>query len=232
MNQIKNILTPECYHKYFTLNEFFDGNCLKILLSKLTGLAVMIAAFPAKVPQIVKIYENKSGEGISLPSVTLELVAYAVYMSYSYSKDYPFHQWGEVLFLMIQTLAIAVLCLYYAGATELAAAYAVLYSTYCVIMMEVVPTELLWTMQSLNILVFTVAKGLQIHTNYENGHTGQLSEITLGLLFTGSLGRIFTSIQETGDFIVILANLLSCAANAILIGQIWYYWDVTKEKFD
>lgn len=196
------------------------------------GFGVMIAAFPAKVPQVVKIYKNKSGQGINVPSVTLELVAYVVYMSYSFSKKYPFHQWGEVLFLTIETLAIAILCLYYEGATELAVAYAVSYSVFCVLMMVVVPDNILWTLQSVNILIFTAAKCLQIYTNYENGNTGQLSEITLGLLFMGSLARIFTSIQETGDFIIILANTIACAANALLVVQMWYYWDNTKEKFN
>lgn len=36
---------------------------------------------------------------------------------------------------------------------------------------------------------------IQAVTNYRNGHTGQLSAISVFLLFAGSLARIFTSLQ-------------------------------------
>lgn len=36
---------------------------------------------------------------------------------------------------------------------------------------------------------------LQAATNYRNGHTGQLSAITVFMLFGGALARIFTSVQ-------------------------------------
>ena len=47
--------------------------------------------------------------------------------------------------------------------------------------------------------MIVVGKLIQAATNYKNGHTGQLSAITVFLLTAGSLARIFTSIQETGD---------------------------------
>ena len=40
--------------------------------------------------------------------------------------------------------------------------------------------------------------------NYNNGHTGQLSFITCFMLFAGGCARIFTSLQETGDIILII----------------------------
>ena len=47
--------------------------------------------------------------------------------------------------------------------------------------------------------MIVIGKLIQAATNYKNGHTGQLSAITVFLLTAGSLARIFTSIQETGD---------------------------------
>ena len=43
-----------------------------------------------KVPQIVKILNSKSAEGISIASVTLELVAVASTLAYGYANDFPF----------------------------------------------------------------------------------------------------------------------------------------------
>jgi hypothetical protein len=69
---------------------------------------------------------------------------------------------------------------------------------------------------------------LQIFTNFRNGHTGQLSAVTVFLLALGSLARIFTSIQETGDQVIIATYLCSSAVNCILSLQVIWYWNATK----
>lgn len=46
------------------------------------------------------------------------------------------------------------------------------------------------------------------------------------MLFFGSLARIFTSIQETGDTTMIIMYSCSTFANAIIAAQILYYWNV------
>ena len=62
-----------------------------------------------------------------------------------------------------------------------------------------VPEEVLWYGQAANIPMIVIGKLIQAITNFRNGHTGQLSAITVFLLTLGSLARIFTSIQDTGD---------------------------------
>jgi len=66
---------------------------------------------------------------------------------------------------------------------------------------------------------------VQIWTNYHNGSTGQLSAVTVTLLFGGALARIFTSVQETGDSTVIATFVVSFTVNAILLFQVIYYWN-------
>ena len=89
--------------------------------------------------------------------------------------------------------------------------------------------------------------------NYNNGHTGQLSFITCFMLFAGGCARIFTSLQETGDIILIInfssgtrftfycyfqefwnsknVNLSKSGAfmSAIILGQLIYYKDATAK---
>lgn len=67
-------------------------------------------------------------------------------------------------------------------------------------------------------------------TNYRNGSTGQLSAITVLLLFGGSIARIFTSIQETGDAIIIVTYIVSTFANGALVAQLFWYWNADKSK--
>ena len=66
---------------------------------------------------------------------------------------------------------------------------------------------------------------IQAVANYRAGSTGQLSAITVMLLFLGSLARIFTSIQETGDTTLIVTFIATSFANGILAAQVLYYWN-------
>ena len=71
---------------------------------------------------------------------------------------------------------------------------------------------------------------MQALTNYKNGSTGQLSAATCFMLFFGSLARIFTSIQETGDTTMVIMYVCSTSANALIVGQLFYYWNVNDKQ--
>ncbi|KAK8786184.1 hypothetical protein V5799_007451 [Amblyomma americanum] len=75
-----------------------------------------------------------------------------------------------------------------------------------------------------------VSQLMQVWSNYRQGHTGQLSVITSALLFLGGLARIFTSLTETGDSLIVLTFSLATAANALIFGQVLYYWEVTNQR--
>jgi hypothetical protein len=50
------------------------------------------------------------------------------------------------------------------------------------------------------------------------------------MLFFGSLARIFTSIQETGDQVVIYTYLAATSVNALIAFQILWYWNSPANK--
>jgi len=82
------------------------------------------------------------------------------------------------------------------------------------------------------ILLVQIFQLTQAYGNYRNGSTGQLSAITVFLIFFGSLTRIFTSIQETGDRLVVLSYIVSSICNGILAAQVslitcfsWLYFE-------
>ena len=70
----------------------------------------------------------------------------------------------------------------------------------------------------------------QGYTNYKNSSTGQLSAATCFMLFFGSLARIFTSIQETGDSMMVLLYCVSTFANGIIVAQLMYYWNKSPKQ--
>lgn len=181
-----------------------------------------------KVPQILKIVSNKSAAGINILSVFLEILAITLNLSYNYVKAFPFSAWGDVFFLAIQTAIIAILVLHHNSSRTNVFLFIVTYlSLSYVLMSGLTPIEILWSLQALNIPILIAGKMSQAFTNYSNGHTGQLSAITCFMLFFGALARIFTSLQETGDGIIILTYCISTLANGVILLQLLYYWNAT-----
>lgn len=185
-----------------------------------------------KVPQILKIIKSKSGEGISLVSVTLDLCAITIAVSYSFVSKFPFSAWGDGAFLAIQTVVIGILVLHFAKENAKALLYLVAYAGLCFVLMGgITPLDVLWSLQAMNIPILLTGKLTQAYTNYKNSSTGQLSAATVFMLFFGSTARIFTSIQETGDTMLVFTYCASTFANAVIVSQMVYYWNVdTKLK--
>ncbi|MBN3301636.1 MPU1 protein, partial [Amia calva] len=147
-------------------------------------------------------------------------------MAYSIAHSFPFSAWGEALFLMIQTVAIGFLIQHYRGSSLRGLAFLVLYfSLVAILLSPVTPLSFVAAMQATNMPAIIISRLIQVSTNYRNGHTGQLSAVTVLLLFAGSLARIFTSIQETGDSLMALTYVVSSSCNAIIAGQLLYYWN-------
>ena len=71
---------------------------------------------------------------------------------------------------------------------------------------------------------------MQIVANFRNGHTGQLSFIMVLLLFLGAMARIFTTIQETGDKVMLVTFLVSTVLNGTLVFQVLFYWNVKPDS--
>ncbi|XP_074658129.1 mannose-P-dolichol utilization defect 1 protein-like isoform X2 [Tubulanus polymorphus] len=222
-NWLQMLVPQPCYDEFFVKHNFFEVVCLKILLSKVLGYAIIVGSVLVKLPQIVKILSAKSGAGISMLSIIMELVAIASAAAYGWAMKYPFSAYGEGIFLMIQTTLIGFFVLIFGGQMALSFVFiGVFGGSIAYLMSPAAPIELLRFLQASNMPVVAVSK---IIANYRNGSTGQLSAITLLLLFAGSLARIFTSIQETGDNLIIVTYVVASVCNGLLVLQLVYYWN-------
>lgn len=191
------------------------------------GYGIVAGSIFVKVPQILKLLSNRSGAGINIFAVFLELTAITLNLSYSFVKGFPFSSWGDASFLAVQTVAIAGLVLHYGGSVAKVVAFLLSYVSAAFILMGgMTSVDTLWSLQALNIPILVAGKMTQAYTNYTNGSTGQLSAVTCFMLFFGSLARIFTSIQETGDQLIIVTYILSTLTNGVIVAQLLYYWNV------
>ncbi|XP_028331119.1 mannose-P-dolichol utilization defect 1b [Gouania willdenowi] len=236
MDPLKGILLtyfmPEsCYDQFFLNFNLLDVPCLKIVLSKALGIGIILGSVMVKMPQIVKLMTAKSAEGLSFHSVLLELLAISGTMAYSIANHFPFTAWGEALFLMLQTIAIGFLIQHYGGKTSRGLLMVLLY--FCmlaVLLSPVTPMAVVTWMQASNMPAIIIGRLIQVATNLRNGHTGQLSAVSVFLLFAGSLARIFTSLQETGDSLMALTYIVSSTCNGMIAFQVLYYWNSSPER--
>lgn len=209
------------------MNILFLVVCFKELFSKLLGYGIVAGSIFVKVPQIMKLLNSRSGAGLNIFAIVLELTAITLNLSYSYVNNFPFSSWGDVSFLAVQTVFIATLVLKYNGSMAKVYAFLSVYLSIAYILMSgLTSVSILWSLQALNIPILLAAKFSQAYTNYTNGNTGQLSAATCFMLFFGSLARIFTSIQETGDQLIIVTYILSTLSNSVIVAQLLYYWNV------
>ncbi|XP_072006173.1 mannose-P-dolichol utilization defect 1 protein [Engystomops pustulosus] len=226
---VPGILPERCYDEFFLSYNLLHVECLKILLSKMLGFGIILGSIMVKVPQIVKIVGSGTAEGLSFQAVLLELLALSGTMVYSITYSFPFSSWGEVLFLMIQTLVIGFLIQHLGGRTALGVLFlGVYFAVVAVLLSPVVPMAVVTILQAVNVPAVIISRLLQAVTNYRNGHTGQLSAVTVALLFLGSLARIFTSVQETGDPLMALTYVVSSSCNGLIFAQLLYYWNVSS----
>ncbi|KAM4038267.1 mannose-P-dolichol utilization defect 1 protein [Anomaloglossus baeobatrachus] len=226
---VPGILPERCYDEFFLQYNLLHVDCVKIFISKILGIGIIIGSILVKVPQIVKIVRSGTAEGLSFQSVLLELLALSGTMVYSITREFPFSSWGEVLFLMIQTLIIGFLIQHLGGRTALGVLFlGVYFALVAVLLSPLVPMAVITVLQATNMPAVIISRLIQAVTNYRNGHTGQLSAVTVALLFLGSLARIFTSVQETGDPLMSLTYVVSSSCNGLIFAQLLYYWNVSS----
>ena len=190
----------------------------------------MLSSALVQLPQVFKILFGNSALGISFISVFLDLLGLTISGLYSYSSKFPFSAYGELVFIGAQTFLIVMMVVWYTSGLLFSLLFMALYGAGIYIGMDpdLCPVSVLWYGQALNIPMIIVGKSMQIWANFSNGHTGQLSAITtfLGL---GTITRIFTSIQETGDPTVIATSVIISAFNAIVALQVLWYWEATNK---
>ena len=226
------LMSPACFEDLVLGLNFANVPCIKMAVSKALGLGIVVGSSLVKLPQVLKIAKSGSAEGISLTGTLLELAAITVSGAYNFSQGFPFSSYGESVFLAAQTSAIGILVIAFTKGKPSALLFATLYAgvAWALLNPIVTPAAMLWYGQAANIPMILLGKIIQIVTNFKNGHTGQLSAITVFLLALGAIARIFTSVQETGDQIVILTYVCSSVVNCIIALQVLVYWNSAANK--
>eukprot|EP01017_Pseudomicrothorax_dubius_P051333 TRINITY_DN9861_c0_g1_i1.p1 TRINITY_DN9861_c0_g1~~TRINITY_DN9861_c0_g1_i1.p1 ORF type:complete len:248 (-),score=80.84 TRINITY_DN9861_c0_g1_i1:128-772(-) len=180
-----------------------------------------------KVPQILKIWSNKSAEGISISSFYWELVVYLLSCGYNIRYGNPFSTYGENAFMFFQSTILVFLCWSFSkGGVSIVEKITVLGgfgAMITLIALNLVPDRIYTMMAILSLVLLIMARLPQILINMKHKSTGQLSIITCFLNFAGCLARIFTTLREVSDVLVLATHLTGAALNGIIFLHFFIY---------
>lgn len=228
-NALITLLGPQCHSALLLdLDVSTHPECLTLAISKALGLAIITTASVVKVPQILKLLHSGSAQGLSFTSYVLETASFLITLAYNVRNAFPFSTYGETALILVQDVAISVLILHFSNKSALAGAFVALVATavYVLIVSDtLVPNSMMSTLQAGAGVLSIASKLPQIITVYQQGGTGQLSAFAVFNYLAGSLSRIFTTLQEVDDKLILYGFVAGFVLNAVLAGQMIYYWN-------
>lgn len=226
------LLGDSCYRSLVHNLTISDSVCMKLAVSKALSLAIVAASSVVKVPQMIKLINSGSAEGVSFIGYLLETASLMVTLVYNVRNKFPFSSFGETAFIVVQNVAICFLVLEYSGkgnmGTMLIAALAG--AGFLLFNSDIVSAELLQYLQMGAGAVAALSKLPQIIAIFREGGTGQLSAFTVFSYLFGSLSRIFTTLQEVPDKVILYSFVAGFALNAVLALQMVLYWNAPASK--
>lgn len=227
-----SIIGETCYQSLLLDVNIEDVDCIKLAVSKGLGIGIIAASSIVKVPQILKLLNSRSADGVSFLSYLLETTAYLISLAYNFRNGFPFSTYGETALIVGQNVVISVLVLNYSGRASAAAGFvAVVACTVAALFAEnIVNSQALSYLQAGAGVLGVASKVPQILTIFQQGSTGQLSAFAVFNYLAGSLSRIFTTLQEVDDKLILYGFLSSFLLNAVLALQMIFYWNAPSEK--
>ncbi|KAK9907948.1 hypothetical protein WJX75_000403 [Coccomyxa subellipsoidea] len=218
------ILLQQCFEAVLH-GHFPSTDLLKQTISKGLGFAIIAAACIVKVPQILKISQNQSAQGLSLLSFELEQLALTIHGTYGFILGLPFSAYGEAVVLVLQNsfLLAQIYVLSKSSVWRPFLAVGLFGTALACISAGTVTPAMIKVLYDLNNTIVLAARLPQIYQNYKSKSTGQLSGTVYVANFMGCIARIFTSLQEGGGYAMVRGFVLGLVLNGTLVSQIFLY---------
>ena len=214
-----------CVKKTLTFN--IEKECISYLISKGLSIRIVLFSFTSKLPQILYMLNTKDMKGLSYISIYLDILSTLFYTMYPYHMGYPFLTYGEGLIILFQNFLIFFICWKYdtyQSADKNNMSFSLLLVSFLFLCYKGFFDEKIWKIIGSASTVLSMGSRItQIYTSYKSKSTGPLSTITYGLNMMGNAARIFTSLKETNDIIMVGGFVVSFVLNLIIFLQIIYY---------
>lgn len=234
-NSATALIGEQCYVSLVEELDLSNVDCIKYTISKGLGLGIVVGGSIVKIPQILTILSSGSARGLSLMSYILETLSCIITFSYNVRHGNPFSTYGETAFLTVQDIIITLMILYYARQYGATAGMLIGFSAVIYGLVYMVPSVLMSSLYAATIPLSLASKVPQIYTNFANKSTGQLSVFAVINYFAGTTARVFTTMTELDDPLMLTGMVLASVLNGILAIQVFLYWgskmaDVKQKK--
>lgn len=230
-NTLISLLGAPCHDAILrNLDIVTHPECLTLAISKALGIAIITVASVVKIPQILKLVKSESATGLSFTSYVLETASFLITLAYNVRSGWPFSTYGETALILVQDVVIAVLVLHFTKRDAVAGTFVavVAAASYALLVSETLVDASMMNYLQAGAGALSVASKLpQILTVHREGGTGQLSAFAVFNYLAGSLSRIFTTLQEVDDRLILYGFVAGFVLNAVLAGQMVYYWNET-----
>lgn len=207
---------------------------LKLLVSFLS-YGVVCGSCVLKLPQILKIFKSGSSEGVSLSGILIELLAYAISLSWGIRQKLSFSDFGENAVVFVQMCILVMVVSNYQKAKGKAFAFCV--CVLCVLVgliNDTIPVSFHRKLLSGQIFLSLLSRVPQIMANYRAHSTGQLSFLTFFMAFSGGLARFLTTAMNVswgkGKGVLLCQYALSVFLSFILLLQMFLYRNFKKKR--
>ena len=215
----------DCVKK--TLTFHLEKECITYLISKGLSIGIVLFSFTSKLPQLLNMYKSKEIKGLSYLSIYLDVISFLCSSLYPYHKGYSFITYGENVIILLENLFIFFMAWSYdinQSSDRHNMSFSLLICSFVFICYKEVLDDNMWNLVgSSSTILSVVSRITQIFKSCKEKSTGPLSTITFGLNMLGNLARIFTTIKETKDPIMIGGFVISFILNLIIFLQIIYY---------
>ncbi|TQS31317.1 hypothetical protein Golomagni_08406 [Golovinomyces magnicellulatus] len=168
-------------------------------------------------------------------------MAYTISLAYAVRSRLPFSTYGENLSLTLQNMVITMLVIAYtadartgrvdpsAHSTKITVAAALMaVGSLALATPSVISSSTLTFLQACTIPISLASKVPQMAELYKDKSRGQLSSIVVFAQLLGTIARVFTTMTETDDKLLLYGFGLATLFNAVIAAQVVYYWNGDK----
>ncbi|XP_059615261.1 solute carrier family 66 member 3 [Phlebotomus argentipes] len=188
----------------------------------------------SKVPQIRRIANMKSTEGISTKALILEVCSYTVTFSYNFCKQYALMSYMEYPILLLQEYVLILLVLKYQNLLNRKTFIFIGLYTLCTVMFltKILPMWLLTVLLPLTTPVGATSKVIQLMEILRTKNSESVSLMTWLLSSFTNCTRIFTILMDSADYMLLMNFTISFFLSFAVFSTANHYKGYKLSKID
>ena len=193
------------------------------VVARVLGYSMGAGSLLLYSPIILKLLDQKRADGFSHETWIFTLIGLTAGVLYPFKKGFPISTYVEILILSIQSFGIlGLVCSYKDMFREYVLGMGVYLAVVAALFKFTLTPSVLNSLQWVSMLVCNYAAIPQIMLTHRT-QKASWSPITSLMSMVGNSVRVFTTLQLTGDKLVLGGNLMGLVCNVTLLVQSYLY---------